>query len=331
LVFASVRKQAGGLAMQGLLTGISVAGRVLPQGDLEAQGIERLRDVPYVAGADAARTLDVYRPQGRGPFPTVLYIHGGGFRILSKDTHWIMGAMLARAGYLVFNINYRLAPQHRFPAALEDVSDAYAFLAARGASFGADLSRLAIAGESAGANLATALTLALVQERREAFAQKAFATGLMPKAVIPYCGVHQVTDPGRFRRNKPTISRLVQDRIGVISHDYAPFGHDLNVPGGLLDPVVELERGPSLARPLPPFLIPVGTKDPLLDDSRRLERALMALGGDARLRYYPGEIHAFHAFVWRAKAQECWDDTYAFLDETLSAADAAARADHRVA
>ncbi len=321
-----LRKRAEGLAMSGLLRGLSAAGKVLPHANLEAQGIELLRDVPYLAGGGAARTLDVYRPQGRGPVPTVLYIHGGGFRILSKDTHWIMGAMLARAGYLVFNINYRLAPVHRFPAALEDVCDAYAFIAARGASFGADLHRLAIAGESAGANLATALTVALVQEREEAYARKAFATGLMPRAVVPYCGVHQVTDPGRFRKRKPTISQLVQSRIDIISHGYAPHEHDTETARALLDPVVVLEQRPSLARALPPFLIPVGTKDPLIDDSRRLAAALEALGGDARMRYYPGEIHAFHAFVWREQARACWDHTYDFLEETLAPTRAAGHA-----
>lgn len=315
---ASIRQRAEGLAMSSLLSGIATLGKVLPEANLEAQGIELLRDVPYVAGGGAARTLDVYRPQGRGPFPTVLYIHGGGFRILSKDTHWIMGAMLARAGYLVFNINYRLAPVNRFPAALEDVCDAYAFIAARGASFGADLSRLAIAGESAGANLATALTVALVQERQEAYAQKAFATRLLPRAVIPYCGVHQVTDPGRFRKRKPSISQLVQSRIDIISQGYAPEDHDVTTVRDLLDPLVVLEQRPTLARPLPPFLIPVGTKDPLIDDSRRLHAAIEALGGDARVRYYPGEIHAFHAFVWREQARACWDHTYDFLEETLA-------------
>lgn len=319
----SVRQRAEGLAMSGLLSGLAAVGKVLPEANLEAQGIELLRDVPYVADGGAARTLDVYRPQGRGPFPTVLYIHGGGFRILSKDTHWIMGAMLARAGYLVFNINYRLAPVHRFPAALEDVCDAYAFIAARGASFGGDLSRLAIAGESAGANLATALTVALVQEREEAYARKAFATGLMPRAVVPYCGVHQVTDPGRFKQRKPTISQLVQSRIDIISHGYAPEDHDVTTVRDLLDPVVVLEQRPTLARALPPFLIPVGTKDPLIDDSRRLQAALAALGGDARVRYYPGEIHAFHAFVWREQARACWDHTYDFLEEHLSRTPAA--------
>ena len=323
---STIRKRAEGLAMSSLLRGLSAAGKVLPHANMEAQGIEVLRDVPYLAGGGASRTLDVYRPQGRGPFPTVLYIHGGGFRILSKDTHWIMGAMLARAGYLVFNINYRLAPVHRFPAALEDVCDAYAFIAARGASFGADLDRLAIAGESAGANLATSLTVALVQEREEAYARKAFSTGLMPRAVIPYCGVHQVTDPGRFRRRKPAISEQVQSRIDIISHGYAPHAHDQETPRALLDPVVVLEQQPTLARPLPPFLIPIGTKDPLIDDSRRLHAALEALGGDSRLRYYAGEIHAFHAFVWREKARACWDDSYDFLEETLSPAGASGRA-----
>ena len=84
---STIRKRAEGLAMSSLLRGLSAAGKVLPHANMEAQGIEVLRDVPYVAGGGAARTLDVYRPQGRGPFPTVLYIHGGGFRISSKPTH----------------------------------------------------------------------------------------------------------------------------------------------------------------------------------------------------------------------------------------------------
>jgi acetyl esterase len=168
--------------------------------------------------------------------------------------------------------------------------------------------------------------VALVQEREEAYARKAFSTGLIPRAVIPYCGVHQVTDPGRFRRRKPAISELVQSRIDIISHGYAPHAHDEDTPRALLDPVVVLEQRPVLARPLPPFLIPIGTKDPLIDDSRRLHAALEALGGDSRLRYYAGEIHAFHAFVWREKARACWDDSYDFLEETLSPAGASGRA-----
>ena len=312
----ALRKRAGGAAVNGLLRGLSAAGKLLPHVNLERDGVEVLRDVPYVAGADAARTLDVYRPQGRGPFPTVLYVHGGGFRILSKDTHWIMGAMLARAGYLVFNINYRLAPQHPYPAALEDSAAAFAFVAARGESFGADLSRLAIAGESAGANLTCALTLCAVQERREDYAQRVYATGLVPRAVIPYCGILQVSEPERFMARRPDLSSFLNDRIQVVSKGYSPRP-DVDVPRDLLDPLLVFERAASLDRALPPFLIPVGTKDPLIDDSRRLHAAIEALGGRSSLRIHPGEVHAFHAFVWRQEAQRCWDDTYSFLDEHL--------------
>ena len=81
----------------------------------------------------------------------------------------------------------------------------------------------------------------------------------------------------------------------------------------LADPLCFFERGPEPARPVPPFFLPVGTKDPLLDDTRRLARALRAMGVSAEEEYYPGEIHAFHAFVMRAAARKCWGDTFAFL------------------
>jgi len=75
-----------------------------------------------------------------------------------------------------------------------------------------------------------------------------------------------------------------------------------------------VERGEKPARPLPPFFLPVGTKDSLLPDTRRLGEALRALGGEAVEKYYPGELHAFHAFVMRGIARQCWADTFEFLD-----------------
>ena len=81
----------------------------------------------------------------------------------------------------------------------------------------------------------------------------------------------------------------------------------------LADPVVMLERGEAPARALPPFFAGVGTADVLLDDTRRLKAALDRLGVPCDARYYPGEIHAFHAMVWRPNAKAFWRDTYAFL------------------
>src|SRR5262249_8451053 len=156
------------------------------------------------SGRDHHR-LDVYRPlreRRSAPWPVVLYVHGGGFRILSKDTHWMMGLAFARNGYLVFNINYRLAPRHPFPAALSDAADAYAGVARNAASFGGDLSRLVVAGESAGANLAAALAVAACYRRSEPWSRTVWDTGLVPRAALPACGILQVSDTERFSRRR---------------------------------------------------------------------------------------------------------------------------------
>ena len=81
----------------------------------------------------------------------------------------------------------------------------------------------------------------------------------------------------------------------------------------LADPLCLVESvAPS--RPPPPFFLPVGTWDPLLDDSRRMAAALTRRGAVAEARYYPREVHAFHAFVWRPQARRCWQDMFGFLD-----------------
>ena len=245
----------------------------------------------------------------------VLYVHGGGFRILSKETHWLMGLYFARRGYVVFNISYRLAPKHPFPAALEDSADALAWVVRNAERYGGDAKRLVLAGESAGANLVTALTLACCYERDEPYAKRVYELGVRPRATLPACGIFQVSDVERFRRRRPNLSPFLMDRLEEVSHAY--LGRDHGVHGralDLADPLCFLERGAQPVRPLPPFFLPVGTKDPLLDDTRRLTRALEALGVEADTRFYEGEIHAFHALVFRPAARQCWKDTFEFLD-----------------
>jgi acetyl esterase len=244
----------------------------------------------------------------------VFYVHGGGFRILSKDTHWIMGLGFARRGFVVFNVSYRLAPKHRYPSAIEDVTRAFTWVMKNAARFGADPSRVVLAGESAGANLVTSLAVTLAYEREEAFAKAAFATGVVPKAVVPACGVFQVSDIARLQRRKPGMSSFIADRLEEVETAY--LGPDARgCSRDLADPLTVFERGDKPARPLPPFFLPVGTKDPLLPDTRRLATALRALGTEAVDVYYPGEVHAFHALVMRENARRCWRDTFAFLDE----------------
>ena len=109
---------------------------------------------------------------------------------------------------------------------------------------------------------------------------------------------------------------LVDGMIRDVSTSYLQ-ADDHGATIDLADPLVALERGPVLDRPLPPFFAPVGTRDPLLDDPRRLARALAALDVPCEARYYPGGIHAFHALVWDPAARRCWRDALAFLDRHL--------------
>lgn len=313
-----IRRSPFSLVSNGALTALAKVGRLHPRARPSAHGVDVLRDLPYVPGSSSpAHLLDVYRPRSRpGPWPVVFYVHGGAFSLLSKDTHWLMGLAFARHGYLVVNLSYRLAPEHPFPAATEDVCLGWEWMVRHVEALGGDLGRVAVAGESAGGNLVTALTLCTHTRRPEPWARRAFDTGVTPHAALPFCALLQVSNPQRFAARRPMPAWL----SGAIHNcsDVYLQRRDHGALQDLADPLVVLERGaPELARPLPPFFAAVGTRDPLLDDTRRLEKALGALGVPCEARYYPGGIHAFHALVWDRDARRCWRDALAFLDRHL--------------
>jgi acetyl esterase len=299
----------------------------------------------YRPGTGPEHVLDVYRPIGRpGPLPVVFYVHGGAFQILSKDTHWLMGLAFARQGYLVFNISYRLAPKHRFPAAIDDTCAAWLWMLGEVEKRGGDPTRIAVAGESAGGNLIAALTLATVQRRSEPYARAVFDAGVVPRAALPFCALLEVSRSERFARRRH-MPEWIDGMMRGVEHaylgDHRPGDCDLADPLCVLERAADSfdavhgersatgrERGveasraarspsPGMERPLPPFFAPVGTRDPLLDDTRRLEKALGVLQVPCEARYYPDEIHAFHALVWRRQARLCWRDALAFLDRAM--------------
>ena len=214
-MFSRVGQRAVTVALSGLFTGLAGAARNLIFRDPAAQGIEVLSDIAYRPADDGAsrdHLLDVYRPAApsSAPRPVVLHIHGGGFTILSKDTHWVMGMRLARMGYVVFNINYRLAPKGRFPLAFEDCAAAYQWIVQNAYIYGGDISRLILVGESAGGNLVSALALSAVSTQPESASAAVFATGVVPRAVVPICGMLQVS--GRAREERRGAEPHTKDR-----------------------------------------------------------------------------------------------------------------------
>ena len=302
--------RASAKVLDGFFRSLSALGRGLPAASPARHGVERTG--PYSYGPHGEyNLLDIYRPASEvEDLPVVLYIHGGGFRALSKDSHWLMGLAFARRGYLVLNINYRLGPTDPYPAAVQDTCAAWLWAIENAAKHGGDPSRIIVAGESAGANLAMALTVACCYRRPEPWAQEVYEAGVVPQAVAPACGLFQVSDPDRYWRAGLT-SRFSQSILNDCEDCYLPDDEQRANPR-LADPVSIVEES-APERPLPPTFLAVGGWDPLREDTERMTSALTARGCDAVSRVYPRGIHAFHAFVFRRQARECWQDMLDFL------------------
>lgn len=119
-----------------------------------------------IAGESGNIAIRIYTPEGPGPFPVVLYIHGGGWVIADLDTYDSSPRALAKAAEaVVVSTHYRLAPEHPFPASHDDVFAAYEWVLANAASFNGDPKRVAVAGESAGGNMAAAISLSARQRK----------------------------------------------------------------------------------------------------------------------------------------------------------------------
>ena len=114
-------------------------------------------NMPYGRAAGEELLLDIYEPQGEAPFPVAIYVHGGGWTGGDKanpDDAPVL-EMLTKAGFAWFSINYRLAPEHRWPSCLDDVQTAIRWVKANAANFKGDPSRIALVGYSAGGHLAS--------------------------------------------------------------------------------------------------------------------------------------------------------------------------------
>ena len=288
-------------------------------------------NVPYRAphgrrAAQDAHLLDVYMPtRAPKPLPVVMYVHGGAFCMLSKDTHRVMALSIARRGYLVFNINYRLGPRHTYPAPLEDVCDALAWVHANCARYGGDPDRLAIAGESAGGNLVTALAIAASYRRPEPFARRIFDLDIPLRAVIATYGFLDIAYIDRYLAN-PKLPRWMKAMLLDAAKSYMGANVHAGVARSpLASPLTIIESSPPPERPLPPFFLSVGTRDPLIRCSKRLKAALDRADVACELHVSKGEIHGYDAMVWRPMAKLKWRAAHDFLTRHMAPPDARVR------
>ena len=292
----------------------------LPDAQPERHNVLLEPDVPYSTSRTSRshhHRLDVYVPmRASRPLPVVMYVHGGAFASLSKDTHRVMALAIARRGYLVFNVNYRQGLRHPYPAPLADVSEALLWVSANADRFGGDPGRLAIAGESAGGNLVTALAVMQSKRFTEPFARRVYDANIRLRAVV---STYPYLDLGDRYETHPRLAFWYKTALFDAASSY--LGHRVFAPDhdALASPLRILETGfqPDASRPLPPFFIACGSRDPFLAQCRRLKEVLDRLDTPAELFVAPGEIHAFDAMVWRAPARAKWRATHAFLARNL--------------
>ena len=245
--------------------------------------------LPIYRGRDDA-TVDVIVPIGAGPFPVLLYIHGGAWVAGNPATHRRLTCRFAEAGYLVVSVDYRLAPEHPFPAAFDDCAQALYWIARSARHFGGDASRLAIAGDSAGANLAAAIATAF---------RGRLTTPRISAALLIY-GVFDFANVGGAL-------------FAPILHE-AYLGRDANR-ALLVDPRVSPIHG---ADRLPPCYIVVGNQDPLLADSENLREQLSAAAIEHEYEVIPHMPHGFMQMEFLGTARRTIDRMSDFLQRWTS-------------
>jgi acetyl esterase len=241
--------------------------------------VKEVHDIE-VDGAEGPIKARHYVPPNTGisgPAPLLVYYHGGGFVICDLDTHDAPCRLLCRyAGVHVLSIDYRLAPEHPFPAAVDDCQAALRWAFQHAADLGADPNLIAVGGDSAGGNLATGV--ALLARKGE---------NPMPHFQLL---IYPVTDFSNPRPSRHTFAEgffLTQSEMNWFNQHYAlSCGADLTDPR--LSPLlIEDLSG------LPPAYICTAGFDPLRDEGEEYAEKLRAAGNRVVLRRFPGLIHGF--------------------------------------
>ncbi len=236
-----------------------------------------VRDIKI--GEGGAIPARLYRPLGSAPnaaLPALIYFHGGGWVIGDLDTHDVVCRQIANgSGGAVVSVDYRLAPEHKFPAAVEDAIAATAWIAAHGATLGIDTARLAVGGDSAGGNLAAVVAL----DARDRNGPKLFQQTLIYPAT-------------ESTMSHPSHERFAEGLLLTRPTMKWFLGHYLRGAEDLADWRVSPLRATSLAN-LPPALVLTAGYDPLCDEGEDYAARLAAAGVPVTRVRVEGMIHGF--------------------------------------
>jgi len=234
-----------------------------------------------IAGPGGNLTLRIYTPPGQGPFPLMVFFHGSGFVVCSLDTHDGMARNLcAGAGCVVVSVDYRLAPEHKFPAAPDDCLAATRWVAAHAAELGARADRVMVSGDSAGANLAAVTALRIRDE------------GGPP--LVGQMLLYPVTD-----HYTAGMASYIENAEGYgLGRDAMKWfwDHYLAKPEDSGNPCASPLRARDLSR-LPPAFVLTAEYDPLRDEGELYGKRLQIAGVPAVVTRCDGVNHGFLFWV----------------------------------
>ena len=264
------------------------------------------RDLRYRSEYEDS-TLDLYVPrQSRGPLPVILWVHGGAFVGGDKSDVRYFARLLAYEGYAVIAMNYRRAPEARFPAPLIQMKDACSWISDEGSIFGLDKSRIVLAGDSAGAH--TCALFALIHSD-EKYARKIGIAASVPrehiKGLMLYCGPY---DCAETKKIKGIFGFMIR-RAGQAYFGTKNWAEDF-------DGIATVRHHAD--RNLSPVFITDGNVRSFEKQARMLELSLEDAGADARSFFIPEGKTAAHEYQFLTGSEagmQCFERTLQFLRE----------------
>lgn len=238
---------------------------------------EKVADVDNrtIDGPEGKNKVRIYTPDGPGPFPVIVYYHGGGWVIADLDTYDATPRALANAAQaIVVSSHYRQAPEHKFPAAHEDAFAAYKWTLAHAREINGDSNRVAVAGESAGGNMAAAVSMM-------ARAQKV-QMPVHQLLIYPVADTAMDTESYQENADAKPLSKPAMEWFAKHAID----------PKDKSNPLLALVRAPDL-RGLPVTTIITAQIDPLRSEGKAYAEKLEAAGVSVSYRNYEGVTHEF--------------------------------------
>lgn len=233
-------------------------------------GSELRKDIEYARAGGVSLKLDVSVPDGQGPFPAVIIVHGGGFTGGNKQVYVTpIFEPLARAGFVWFSIDYRLAPQYKFPAAIQDVEQAITYVKSHAADYKVDPGRIALLGESAGGYLVSYVGTETDPRWRVA-------------AIVSFYAPHNLIGEYEMRRRQGVEPGALVAFLGITTFDSAALAQLRQA-----SPINCIRKG------MPPYLLLHGTDDQLVDCQQSVDMCqhLKQVGNPCELYTVEGAGH----------------------------------------